>query len=180
MSLFKRLSGKLSEANSALSSASKEWRDESLTAREAGVSQREKAAAEKEAQTKARVRELRDLEARRGLRKFLYVLCAIAGAIPAFVIGVALGSTNTTPTAEASPRTATISKPLPETSKRQAAAPKTGRTRYSDPYTALKQGKYGSGNDTNVGYYCLDVEATGDATFEQCITAVALVLAGEN
>lgn len=182
MSIFQRFGGKLRETNEALAAVRSSWRDESATAREGSVRQKEEQLAQREAQVDKQLREIRRLEAIRSQRKYLYALCLILGTVPGFLAG------SITPTSifrdrtrsasvvvatpaepsDASPPVKTVTMP-DETS----AAP-AGRVRYSDPDAAAAEGRYGEGPKFNVGYYCLDVEATGKMTFEQCVGAAAL------
>ena len=83
MSIFQRFGGKLRETNEALAAARSSWRDESATAREGSVRQKEEQLAQREAQVDKQLREIRRLEAIRSQRKYLYVLCLILGAVPA-------------------------------------------------------------------------------------------------
>ena len=182
MGFWDEVTSKVGKANETLSSASKQWRDKNLAERETSVSHRERRVRKHQELTKGRLKEIRELEARQSRRKWLYILSALAGAVPAFFLGIGLGSLSgdvkrtNHPSASAEAQSVNSNE---KHSEPRESPKKVARIRYADPYTALDEGKYGRGNNTNVGYYCLDVEATGDATFDECIGAVALVLSGQ-
>lgn|GEM_PF-2947908 len=181
MSIFQRFGGKLRETNEALAAARSSWRDESATAREGSVRQKEEQLAQREAQVDKQLREIRRLEAIRSQRKYLYVLCLILGAVPAYLAGSFI-STSILSSRTPSPSLVVATPAEPSNASPPAAAVKTpdetpaspaGRARYSDPDAAAAEGRYGEGPKFNVGYYCLDVEATGKMTFEECVGAAA-------
>ena len=179
MGIWSQISGRINTANETLSAASKQWRDEGLTLREDELSKRERDIVRRQKITKARLREIRELEKRRGLRKWLYAFCAIVGAVPAFFLGFALASTSTGNASLSIDNSTSGMSPGPKGVSRQESEPdpKPTRVPYSDPYQALDDGKYGRGDDTDVGRLCLDIEAIGEATFEECIASVAVILA---
>lgn len=182
MGFWDDVTSKLGKANETLSSASKQWRDEDLAEREDELSRRERRVKKRQELTKGRLKEVRELEARQSRRKWLYWLSALAGAVPAFFLGISMGTWSGEVKPANRPSTsaeAQTGKTIEQHLEPRRPPKKVARIKYADPYAALDEGKYGRGNNTNVGYYCLDVEATGDATFDECIGAVALVLAGQ-
>jgi hypothetical protein len=92
MSFLDGVRGKLNQANDALADAHKGWRDERLDAREAALKHRESIILSKEADVAARLDEVRSSEARWFRRKVGFGSGAIIGAIPALILGIAVGA----------------------------------------------------------------------------------------
>ena len=183
--MFDYLKQSVSGANKALSDASKAWRDENLAAREAEMNERQSALYERQSTLSKREQEVSEglerigrWESRRGLRTFGFISSVVIAIAVGFILGGISGSSNSgdeldyfsrrdgKPVAVARP-----SEPEVDTEKKSPE-----RQGWSDPYTAANEGRYGRGNDFNIGYYCLDVEATGDFTFEECLGAGVMVL----
>lgn len=93
MDVLRILGSKLRTANEAVASAQKSWRDEGLTHREHTVNEREERIAKREAEVASQLQTLRSLERGRSWRKVKYAAIALAAAVPSFIWGNAIGTT---------------------------------------------------------------------------------------
>lgn len=183
MGLLSNWGSKLQQTNDALAHAHKSWRDKKLGAREQQATDWERSLSEREARVAEQLAEMRSIESKRWWRKVVLIGTAIVAGVMGFVLGFEAANSTpngpVTPTKhDAQPAAASATEKRASTKAiSQAATPaRPQRTQHADPDAAARRGAYGTGKDFNVGYYCLDVEATGEATFDECLGAAAIAL----
>jgi len=180
MNHFNKVIGEAKRLKSSYDSHRRAAKTDALNVLEISLEARERAIREEKQRLTQLEQELNkqaaSIQRQRRRPTLVLVACVIVGVIGIGVVSIgyelvprAPGDIPVYPAAPAPSSTATTSSSV--AADEAPPYPDGVQPSFSDMQT-----KYGSGEDFDVGRYCLDEEAKGGLTFEQCLGAAAVAL----